>query len=118
MVQPLDILYGLWCDSAVATYLYRAADGAEVDISAVPGKAPQYLRRGGRRFDRVYTVARPVIDRTGERRSITLADNSPYAKHRDKNGRPYFANKTDKQDTIKRAADAGEVWIDSRDLSE
>lgn len=102
----------------MAVYLYRAPDGTELDISAVPGKAPKYLRRMGKRFDRVYTPARPVVDKTGEHRSITLADNSPYAKHRDKNGRPYFTSKTDKQDTIKRAADAGEVWIDSRDLSE
>lgn len=102
----------------MTVYLYRADDGSEVEVDARPGKAPKSVRRKGKAFLRVYTVARPVIDRTGERRSITLADNSPYAKHKDKNGRPYFTSASDKRDTMARAADSGEVWMDSKDLSE
>jgi hypothetical protein len=102
----------------MVAYLYRAENGAEVEVDARPGKAPKSVRRGGVTYLRVYTIARPVVDQTGMHRSITLADNSPYAKHRDSKGRPYFTNKTDKADTIKRAADHGETWVDSRDLSE
>lgn len=103
---------------AVTTYLYRADDGSEVDVDARPGKAPKSVRRRGKTYLRVYTLARPVVDRTGEHRSITLPDNSPYAKHRDGKGRAYFTSKSDKADTIKRAADGGEVWVDAKDLSE
>lgn len=59
----------------------------------------------GRRMRRVLSDLQFAPRQTVSFKSISLPDNWPHARHHDSEGRPYFTNKHEVQESVKRSQD-------------